>query len=167
MKSIELTQGYVAIVDDKDYDRVSDAGPWYPLKSIRKDGSIRGTHARRNVLVKGKRAQEYMGQFILNVHNMDVSYLDNDGLNCTRENLRKSTRSQTCAKQRLRKDNAFGLKGVSDRANQYGKRYLFAQIDKTYIGSFGTAEEAARAYDAAALAKYGEFALLNFPKEVQ
>lgn len=35
-----------------------------------------------------------------------------------------------------------------------------------WIGSFKTAEEAARAYDKKAIEIYGEFAVLNFPNDV-
>lgn len=166
-RTIELTQGYVAVVDVGDYQRVEEAGPWFPLISKRKDGSIRSVRARRNVRVNGKAGQQYMGQFILDVHQkgVDVSHLDNDGLNCTRKNLRKSTRSQTCVKQRLRKDNRFKLKGVTTHTTQQGNTYFQAQLGHVYLGSFSTANQAGKAYDAAALAKYGEFALLNFPQQ--
>ena len=44
---------------------------------------------------------------------------------------------------------------------QHGK--YRARIARTHIGLYLTEEEAARAYDRAALAEYGEFARLNFP----
>lgn len=158
MQKLKLTQGYFAQVSDEDYQRVWVAGPWFPLIAKRKDGTIRSIYARHNVRRKGKAAQQYLGQFILGVRKF-VSHMDNDGLNCTRDNIRKSTKSQNIAKQRLRADNQAGFKGVVNR-----KGHFMAQIDEKYLGAFPTAQEAARAYDAAAKKKYGEFATLNFPR---
>lgn len=161
MKHIELTQGYVALVDDADYVDVSDAGPWFPLVAKRKDGSIRTVYVRRNVRVDGKNKQQYLHQYLMGAkRGRDVAHLDNNGLNCQRENLVVAKRSQTCAKQRLRKDNQFGYKGVSERNG-----YFFAHVGKEYIASFPTAEAAARGYDVEAKVRYGDFALLNFPQE--
>jgi hypothetical protein len=44
------------------------------------------------------------------------------------------------------------------------KKPWYAQINHRCIGTFASAEEAARAYDEKAVEFYGEFAYLNFPK---
>jgi hypothetical protein len=62
--------------------------------------------------------------------------------------------------------NMFGFRGVEWRQDR-GK--FRARIEPTpgkrgrWLGTFDTAEEAARAYDAAARAEYGDAAYLNFP----
>lgn len=51
-----------------------------------------------------------------------------------------------------------GLKGVVSLP----RGRFQAEIGKTYLGSFGTPEEAGRAYDAVVACLYGEFVRLNF-----
>lgn len=71
--------------------------------------------------------------------------------NCRWVTRRENTRNRGPAKP-------VGFKGV-DRKNSKWR----ARIGRKIIGTFGTAEDAARAYDAAALKDFGEFAFLNFP----
>lgn len=72
-------------------------------------------------------------------------------------NLRPATPAQN-AQNRKRQKNA-GYKGVHHRPNGRWQ----AIIQKDCLGTFDVEADAARAYDAAARVRYGEYARLNFP----
>ncbi len=87
-----------------------------------------------------------------------IDHKDQDKNNNKIENLRAANKSLNEANTGLRRNNSSGYKGVSfyNRIKRY-RAYLQCK----HIGLFDTAEEAARAYNAAALKAYGEFAYLN------
>jgi len=95
----------------------------------------------------------------------DIDHEDRNPLNNQRDNLRSATRSQNKANGKIPKNNTSGYKGVSwDKATQ--KWYAKITVNKKQInlGRFINKEDAARAYDRAAIKYFGEFARLNFPK---
>lgn len=98
---------------------------------------------------------------------MITDHRDRNGLNCTRANLRIATYAQNSSNIPISRRNVSGYKGVApDRQHPALWRAEICAKNKLYrLGSFATAEEAARVYDAAARRLHGEFAYLNFPDQ--
>lgn len=154
MPKVALSHGYEAIVDAKDYPRVNSL-KWYAMKHPRTgkvyantnlDGTIVGLH-----------------RFLVNaLPFFDVDHRDGNTMNYRRRNLRICLRSQNMANIKAHKDSTSGFKGVSWRksANKWEARIMVS--GKRYeLGRFKTAEEAASAYNQAALKFFGSFARLN------
>lgn len=77
-------------------------------------------------------------------------------------NLRIATRSQNNGNTRLPSHNTSGYKGVSfyKQTNRW-QAYIKKDGQRYHLGFFATAEEAAAAYDRAAVEFFGEFAKTN------
>lgn len=158
-REIPLTRGYVAIVDDEDYERVA-AFKWQarlrvgkPAYAIRTDYGL----GRRN-----KRTIS-MHRFILGLGHKDAvlaDHVDGDGLNNVRANLRMATMSENARNKKRRSDNKSGIKGVSYR---FGSWYAEIMCDRRryYLGAYPTAQLASAAYDAAAIRFFGAYARTN------
>jgi AP2 domain len=95
-----------------------------------------------------------------------IDHRDNNGLNNRRDNLRAATCGQNIANTNAGRRAASGYRGVSRRGNRFIARITFNFKD-IHLGSFDTAIDAAKAYDAAALRYFGEFARLNFPDDAR
>lgn len=149
-----------ALVDDQDFDLVSayrwrldrreDRNTVYAYSTSRIDGRYVPMHA----LILG-----YLPGFV-------ADHIDFDGLNNQRRNLRVVTQQHNSLHRRLGKNNKSGFRGVSQ--DEYGK--WVAQISHSgttrRLGRFETAEEAALAFDAAAIELRGQAAELNFPHRI-
>lgn len=160
MKEITLTRGYVALVDDELYEELS-AHKWHAR--VNSSGLV---YAIRNSPRPDKKTI-YMHRVILGApEGTGVDHIDRDGLNNKRANLRLATTSENQRNARRRIDNSSGYKGVAKYSAPRSKKPWKAHIGvngvSRYLGVFDSAEEAARAYDRAAVEFYGEFAHRNF-----
>ena len=153
MKTIELSQGRFALVDDKDFhwlnqwewSAIRGRNTFYAIRRVRP--STAGTLMHR--LIVGGGADGAL-----------VDHQDGDGLNNQRANLRLSTNQQNVWNQGLRRNNTTGYKGVSKRGSRY-RAYVVVDGTQQHLGTFTTAEEAALAYNKAAAALFGVYARLN------
>lgn len=110
----------------------------------------------------GRRGLLYLHRLIMGEPaGLEVDHQNRDTLDNRRENLRVCLRHENASNRGVPSNNTSGFKGVGRLRN--GR--WFAQIKRrgkrTHLGCFATAEEAARAYDAAAAEMHGDFALTN------
>jgi len=157
MKSIPLTQGQYALVDDEDYYHLDHNYIWYAHKQGRK------WYAKTSFYKNGKWTSESMHRIILGLTPNDkeqVDHIDGNGLNNCRQNLRKCSRTENLRNRKKHsKITTSKFKGVSwDRKHKKWR----TSVDKKFGGHFSSEVEAALAYDELAKEKYGEHCQLNF-----
>lgn len=157
MKTIPLSQGKIALVDDADYEAVS-AFKWYANKIGRRFYAAR--HFRR----EGKRSTQGLHQFLLpGVPRID--HRDGDGLNNQRDNLRPATTAQNAQGFRrkcIRTSSVY--RGVSwHSARKKWRAGINVNGKRINLGDFALEADAARAYDTAAKQHFKDWSHLNFP----
>ena len=145
-----LSKGFVAIVDDDD-----SREPW----KYKWTADVRKNTVYAYRLFYGKK--RYLHNFLLNTKTK-VDHEDRDGLNNRRKNLRKATSNQNVANARLCSVSTSGYKGVSwNKHAQKWTAQLHIDNGKKHLGVFDNKEDAARAYDTAAVEHFGPYALTN------
>lgn len=162
MKEIPLSQGYKALVDDTDFERVSQL-KWYVDIKRHKDGTIKYLYASTSTYVNREKAKMRLHRFVLGVTDpsIQVDHEDHNGLNCQRYNLRKCSPQQNQANQR--RATSSKLKGISwHKANKNWRAQIMVAGKFISLGSFTDPLEAACAYDMAAVKHFGSFSSCNF-----
>lgn len=161
MQKVPLTQGLFALVDDEDFERVSQ----FKWCVIRSHGI---PYARHTDYAQGRRKPKrvWMHKFVLNTEQ-PVDHIEGDTLDNRKEKLRLCTRNQNAQNRiRNRTKKASKFKGVfirNDGKCRARPWYVMIWYDAKphYVGCFKTDEEAARAYDAEAVKRFGAFARPN------
>lgn len=169
---IPLTKGQFAIVDDEDYEWLSQ-WKWYlddKGYAVREETIPR--HERKDPSKYQQRRIRMQNVILPPEPNTMVDHRDRNALNNQRDNLRIATRAQNNrnASKKNPEKSASQYKGVilSGHSKRSPVRWraiiCFNYVNYT-LGYFANEIDAARAYDAAAREMFGEFAHLNFPKE--
>ena len=167
MRFLELTRGYVAVVDDEDYERLGEYR-WHAVPCKRK---VYAARCRR--VAEGAGPQRVMLHYAtLGLKNplgggRIIDHVNGDGLDCRKGNLRVCTYSENGANRpALSKRQASQYKGVTYvRARQYRRAGWVATIrhqgERRYLGFFTDEHSAVKAYNVAAYRLFGRFAYLN------
>ncbi len=160
MKRIPLSRGLFALVDDDDYERVSQF-TWYAVPKEHQFYACNGGKAGGDGRAKSRK-RIYLHQFILGAKWVD--HKNGDPLDCRKENLRSATMLQNSFNRCQKRSSKAPYKGIHLRKKD-GKWVANCGPNgpgRKWLGSFNTPLEAAFAYDRTAREMYGEFARPNF-----
>ena len=161
MKTIPLTQGKEALVDDEDYEWLSQ----WKWCAIREPSSGAFYAVRNSAKMNGKRSNPpiRMHRLILGLVPYDEREVDHknpsDTLDNRRQNLRICNSAQNKWNSRKRKDNTSGCKGVAyvSKREKWQAR-IYCNNKMVWLGYHPTKLEAEERYREAASRLHGEFA---------
>ena len=147
MKTIELSQGKFAFVDDEDYEMLMAMGKWSASKSPHSfyackyvDGKYTGMH--RIIMSPPDRCE--------------VDHINGNGLDNRRSNLRICTHSENSRNRGRNKNNKIGMKRVRFLRGKYEANICF-KGKQIYLGCFNSSEEAYAAYCKKGRELFGDF----------
>ena len=156
-KQVPLSRGLFALVSDCDFERVNQYkwscdGNGYACRM--ETYYVDGKRRRRKVMLH---------RFILSAPpGIDVDHIHHNILDCRRSEMRLVTRYQNRANSLPKKNGTSRYKGVHfHKGDSKWHAEIRVMGKKLYLGSYDREEEAAIAYNAAALAAWGEYAYLN------
>lgn len=158
MRTIPLTQGQVALVDDEDYEWLNQWN-WYAIKN----GNT----------FYAARTSPSPSPFVILMHHeiigkpepgLQTDHIDGNGFSNQKSNLRMVTKSQNQMNQHHTTGSSrFKGVGWNSRDNKW-QAHIRIDGKSKHLGYFVLEEDAARAYDNAAVKYFGEYARLNFPQ---
>jgi len=167
---IPLTQQQNAIVDAADFKWLSQWSwfAWWCVKSktfyvVRNSYKLSPFGGKKRVTIRMHREI-----LICNDHE-DCDHKNFNGLDNRRQNLRRCTRAQNGMHKKILAitKSSFKTRCIYKGVYPSSREKWAARIGKNkkhiHLGTFNSKEDAARAYDVAALKYHGEFAHLNFP----
>lgn len=157
MKEIKLTQGFVSIVDDEDFEELSKykwqyAGG-YAVRSI-SWAFGRQPLTRIHVQIMGK------------IEGLEIDHISGDKLDNRRENLRHVTAAQNQYNRKPNRGGSSRYKGVNwYKAGKKWHSSIKAGGKTRHLGYYYIERDAAMAYNEAAARLFGEYARLNIVEE--
>ncbi len=150
--NIKLGNGGYAKIDKEDYPMVS-AHNW----------SLVNFSGKRYAMCINNRKTVYMHRLInATPKGMVTDHINGDSLDNRRRNLRTCTQSENTCNRSKNSNNKSGYKGVSwyEITKKWVAQISYKNIDYN-LGYYFDKDDAARAYNKAAIKFHGKFARLN------
>lgn len=164
MKIIPLTQGQFTIVDDKDYETLSQFFWQVDARGYAVRSEYLGQENGKEI---SKRV--FMHRVVNETpHDMETDHINGLKLDNRSENLRSCTRSenQRNVSKPRRKNSTSQFKGVSlHKASGLWRARVRTGGKETMLGYFNTESEAAEAYDLEVNQRHGQFARGNAKRQ--
>ena len=163
-RRIRLSQGKYAIVDPEDYVWLS-LNKWYACNRDRTYYAIRGQWSP----ILKKRLTISMHREIIDVpEGLFADHINHNGWDNRKANLRPATAADNARNARYPKINTSSkYRGVwYNKKKKRWRAVIGINNTRKVIGNFRDEIDAAKAYDKAAKHFYREFAILNFPEDV-
>ena len=138
MQTIKLTQGKETIVDDEDFEYLSQ-WKWYFSHGYAIRTKYLGIINR-----KQKAERVYMHRIINDTSNgFDTDHINRNRLDNRPENLRTITHHQNCMNTGLSKNNTSGYKGVIyNKRKRKWQAYIRFNYKSIHLGYFGNIQGA-------------------------
>jgi hypothetical protein len=155
---VRLSNGTSTLIDAEDL-HLTEGHRWHEVKPGGKT-----TYANAFIGPKKGGRWVYLHRLIMGEPDCDVDHRNGNGLDNRRSNLRLATRGQNIANRPGWARS--GYRGVEQHAPARWRARGAIGGKSCHLGTFGSPEEAARAYDRWARGHHGEFAWLNFPEDV-
>jgi len=159
MKEINLTRGFVAIVDDEDFIELSKH-KWlcdsngYAARCIDLDSKKR-KFVRMHIFIMGK------------IEGLCIDHINGKKTDNRRCNLRHVTTGQNQFNQAACRGGSSQYKGVVwHKVRKIWQAYIKINRKQHYLGIYRNEADAAMAYNEAAINYFGEYARLNTLAEI-
>lgn len=155
----KTTNGYEFLIDESDAEFV-DGRSWFA------QGRTNFMYVASAFKENGKFKIKYLHRLLLGAtgKNVYVDHINHNTLDNRRSNIRLSNAKNNQYNTKKKGGCLSKYKGVTFENNKWRAR-IRKNGKKLHLGSFDIEEDAARAYDAAALKIAGEHALTNFGKK--
>lgn len=156
LKIIPLTRGASTIVDAENFDELIKY-KWHLSTegyAVRRISTGKKSPRQTNVPMHRQIMSAITGQMI--------DHKNGDKLDNRKDNLRFCTRGENARNcRKWRKSSTSGYKGVHLTKNSGWAAKIYLDSKRIFLGYYKTQEEAALAYNKAAILYHGEFAKLN------